>query len=89
MKKLANLITLEKSFTSKKSEIQTKFEEKTQKYIQKSQATLKSLQRDLADKDTLIQQKISEQNNETLVSPKEIPQLDSQLIQKQILQQLQ
>jgi hypothetical protein len=87
MKQLVELIEIEKSFARRKNHLQKDYNLQTQEYISKTKETIDSLNKEILNKNQIVNEKLASYENITDDSKKEVI-LNPQKIKEVILSQL-
>jgi hypothetical protein len=87
MKQLVELIEIEKSFARRKKSLQKNYNLQTQEYISKTKETIDSLNKEILNKNQIVNAKLASYENIKDDSKKEV-KLNRQKIKNLILSQL-
>lgn len=87
MKQLVELIEIEKSFARRKKSLQKNYNLQTQEYISKTKETIDSLNKEILNKNQIVNEKLASYENIKDDSKKEV-KLNRQKIKDLILSQL-
>jgi protein subunit release factor B len=87
MKQLVELIEIEKSFARSKKALQKNYNLQTQEYISKTKETIDSLNKEILNKNQIVNEKLASYENIKDDSKKEV-KLNPQKIKDLILSQL-
>jgi hypothetical protein len=88
MKKLVELIEIEKSFTRKKKSLQKDYTAQSQDYIARAKENIAVLQREILNKNQIVSERLASYEKQSNDSNLTEIKLDVQKIKKLILSQL-
>jgi|GEM_PF-707584 hypothetical protein len=88
MKKLVELIEIEKSFASKKKSLQKDYNVQSQEYVTRSKDKVTILKKEILNKNQIVEEKLSTYEKQSTDSKQPDIKLDIQKIKAIILSQL-
>jgi hypothetical protein len=88
MKKLVELIEIEKSFTRKKKSLQKDYNTQSQDYINQAKENIAVLKKEILNKNQIVNQRLADYEKQSDDSKETKVKLDSKKIKELILSQL-
>lgn len=88
MKKLVELIEIEKSFASKKKSLQKDYNAQSQNYINQAKDNIAVLKKEILNKNQIVNERLASYEKQSNDSKNNEVKLDSDKIKKLILSQL-